>query len=319
MISLPFMILLGMAGFYLGWNIGANDGGNCIGTSIGAGLISFRRGAWLVACFALLGAVLQGSRVVGTVGRGVVSTELPALAILLSLLAGGIVVTLATAMSIPVSTSQAVVGGLVGAAWSMHAPVNAALVGGIALSWVLCPIVAMTLGAGGYLVIRTLLRRITVTLAVERVLGWMVLSSACYAAYSLGANNVGNAVGPLANLKTAPMSWLLLLGGSAIAAGVVSFGRRVAESIGKGIVPLDLPGAFAAQLGTGLAVHIYALIGIPVSTSHAVVGAVVGVGLLRGIRGVGRRKITTICVGWFATPSAACAISLVLCRVLMPA
>lgn len=317
MTELPLTILLGLAGFYLGWNIGANDGGNSIGTSIGAGLISFRRGAVLAAIFVVLGAVLQGERVVETVGRRVVSVELPTATIFLALISGGVIVSLASLLRIPVSTSQAVVGGLTGAGLSMGASVNLSVIGGIFLSWVLCPVVAMALSAGAYWVVRSLLRRVTSTPRVERILGVLVVASASYAAFSIGANNAGNAVGPLANLRAGTGFGLLLLGGVSIAAGVITFGRGVAEAIGKGIVPLDLPGALTVQTAAGLAVHLYSLLGMPVSTSHAIVGAVVGVGLLRGIRAVGRRKIAEICVGWVATPTVAGLIAYSLCRVFI--
>lgn len=317
MTGVSMILPLTLAAFYLGWNLGANDGANCIGTSIGAGLISFRRGALLVAVFVVLGAMLQGERVVGTVGRGVVQAELPALAVLFALLSGGVVVSLATLLKIPVSTSQAVVGGLVGAAWSIGASVNTSVVSGIFVSWLVCPAVAGVLGAAVYLMLRFLLRRVRWTSGLERVLGWGVLASGCYAAYSLGANNVANAVGPLGNLRAMSTPFLLVLGGGSIAVGVLTFGRGVAESVGKGIVPLDLAGALAAQTATGLAVHTYALVGIPVSTSHAVVGAVVGVGLVRGIRAVGKRKITEICVGWVATPAVSGGIAYALSRLLV--
>ncbi len=317
MISVPFLILLTLACFYLGWNIGANDGGNCIGTSIGAGLISFRRGAVLVAVCALLGAVLQGHRVVGTMGRGIISAELPPLALFLALVSGGAVVSLATFKGIPVSTSQAVVGGLVGAGISQGEQVEYSLVGNIALSWVVCPIVALVVAMGVYLLVRFILRRINITFRVERTLGLLVLLSACYAAYSLGANNVGNAVGPLGNSGSVPVILLLLLGGTAIGAGVLTYGSGVAEAIGKGIVPLDLSGALAAQVATGFSVHLYAMVGIPVSTSHAVVGAVVGIGLLRGIRAVGKRKIAEIGVGWIVTPTVSCAMCFLLCSIFV--
>ncbi len=317
MISLPILILLGVAGFYLGWNIGANDGGNCIGTSLGAGLVSFRRGALLVALFLVFGAMLQGERVVETVGRGIVSSELPPVAVFLALLAGGLVVSSATILRIPVSTSQSVVGGVIGAGLVMGASVNLGKVAAIFLSWILCPAVAMVLSAVGYLLMRRILQHVTWTPRIQRILSWLVLVSACYAAYSLGANNAGNIVGPIGNLRQIPMSLLLLLSAAAMATGVITFGRGVAEAIGKGIVPLDLVGAFVVQMSMGLAIHLYSAIGIPVSTSHTVVGAVIGVGLVRGMQAMGRRKIAEIGIGWLATPTAAALLCFLLCSVFI--
>ena len=317
MISLPVLILLGVAGFYLGWNIGANDGGNCIGTSLGAGLVSFRRGALLVALFLALGALLQGERVVETVGRGIVSAELPPMAVLLALLTGGLVVSAATVLRIPVSTSQSVVGGVIGAGLSMGGSVNLVEVGTIFVSWILCPVLAMLLSAVGYLLMRWILQHVTWTPRIQRMLSWLVLASACYAAYSLGANNAGNIVGPIGNLRQIPTFLLLLLSAAAMATGVVTYGRGVAEAIGKGIVPLDLVGAFVVQTSMGLAIHLYSTMGIPVSTSHTVVGAVIGVGLVRGIQAVGRRKIAEIGIGWVATPTVAALLCFLLSSVLV--
>jgi len=104
------LILLG-AGTYVGWNIGANDTANCIGTSVGCGLIRFKQAVVMVAIFATLGAVLQGDHVMKTIGKGIVKEDLDYIAIFVALLCSGFFVTLATFFKIPVSTSQAIVGG----------------------------------------------------------------------------------------------------------------------------------------------------------------------------------------------------------------
>jgi len=95
------LIVLFIAGAYVGWNIGANDAGNCIGTSVGAGLLNYRRAILLVSVFATLGGLLQGREVMMTMGKGIVTSELPNLAILTVLISGGLFVTLATLWSEP--------------------------------------------------------------------------------------------------------------------------------------------------------------------------------------------------------------------------
>jgi PiT family inorganic phosphate transporter len=95
------------AGAYVGWNIGANDTANCLGTSVGCGLISFRNAVILVAIFAILGALLQGQYVMKTIGKGIVTTDLSYLAVIIALICSGFFVTLATFYKIPTSTSQA--------------------------------------------------------------------------------------------------------------------------------------------------------------------------------------------------------------------
>ena len=135
-ILLPVIMIL--AGFFVGWNIGANDAANCIGTTVGARIISYRKAVAVMAIFVILGGVLQGHHVMKTVGKGIVISEasayeahnktgagpefwryfpdnrLPDKAILVALLSAGFFVSLATFSSIPVSTSQAIVGGVAG-------------------------------------------------------------------------------------------------------------------------------------------------------------------------------------------------------------
>ena len=132
------IVTLLVAAFYVGWNIGANDAANCIGTTVGAQIVSYRTAALLMSVFVILGGTLQGHHVMKTVGKGIVITaaavyeehnaapapddfrdffaddRLPDLAILVALLSAGFFVTLATFTSTPVSTSQAIVGGVAG-------------------------------------------------------------------------------------------------------------------------------------------------------------------------------------------------------------
>ncbi|MEA1871508.1 MAG: inorganic phosphate transporter, partial [Candidatus Bipolaricaulota bacterium] len=149
----------------------------------------------------------------------------------------------------------------------------------------------------------------------DRILKALLIASSCYIAFSLGANDVGNSVGPIANLGI-PFIWLALLGGVALALGALTFGRRVVETVGGGITPLDPLSAFAAQLSAALAVHFFSRLGIPVSTSQAVVGAIVGVGLVKGMRAVQGRRVVEIAGGWVATPLTAGLFSFGLYKVI---
>lgn len=302
----PHVWLLLVASAYVGWNIGANDTANCIGTSIGCGLISFRRAVLLVAVFAIAGAMLQGGHVMKTIGKGIVQEELDYTAILVALICSGFFVTLATFFRIPTSTSQSIVGGVLGVGLAVAAPVNAAKLTAIAGSWVLCPLLVMGLAFVLYHALRYLLNRLTASsLLIQNVLGWAALLSACYVAYSMGANNAGNAVGPVANLGVVSPTILLALGGLSMALGAMTYGKKVADTVGKKITPLDIPGAFVAQFASAFGMHLFSLLGIPVSTSSAIVGAVVGVGLVRGAKSISRQTILTIALGWVVTPTLA--------------
>ncbi len=298
-----------LAGFYVGWNIGANDAANCIGTAVGSGILKYRKSIILVAIFAMLGAYLQGHYVMGTIGKGIVATVLPSLAILVALLSAGFFVTLATFFKIPVSTSQAVVGGVLGVgigAFGFHSEyIQYEMLMKILLTWVLSPVLTMMLSLLLYTGLTYFLRRVKNVLLWNKILSMATILSACYLAYSLGANNVGNAVGPLLNMFPGRGQELSILGGIALAVGALTFGRRVTETVGKNITPLDITGAFSAQLIGGFGIHLFAMLGIPVSTSQAVVGAIIGVGLARGIKVISTRQIVQIVIGWIAAPTGA--------------
>ena len=336
-------IVLILAGFYVGWNIGANDAANCIGTTVGARIVSYRQAVGIMAIFVILGGVLQGHHVMKTVGKGIVISEassyesyndkeagaefkaffpdnrLPDKAILIALLSAGFFVTLATFSSIPVSTSQAIVGGVAGVGIGIVGLNASYFKLGVLLkifsAWVISPVLTMMLAFGFYLLLTRVLRKVT-SLMWSRALGISVVISAAYVSYSLGANDVGNAIGPLLSKYPDKGLWLALLGGIAMAVGAITFGARVTDTVGKSITPLDYSGALAAQLSAAFGVHVFSMMGIPVSTSQAVVGGVVGVGLTKGMRAVSVGKISTIFLGWVITPVCAAAFAAIAYRLV---
>ena len=296
--------LLIVTGFYVGWNIGANDTANCIGTSVGSGVISYRKMVYVVAFFSVLGALLQSHNVMTTIGEGVVHNPLNLTAVLTAMLSAGVFVTMATFFKVPVSTSQAIVGGVLGAGLSMGSGVNLAQVATIGEVWVISPPLTALMSFTLYHILAFFLRRVKMVTFWDKLLSYLVIISGAYMAFSLGANNVGNSVGPLTVLGI-NKTWLALLGGIALSIGVLTYGRNVTETIGKGITPLGPLSAVAAQTSAAMAVQFFSIIGIPVSTSQAVVGAIVGVGLVKGTSTVSLGKITEIAIGWVATPTVA--------------
>ena len=288
-----------------------------MGTSVGCGLISFRNAVILVAIFSILGALLQGQNVMNTIGRGIVKTDLSYLAVIVALMCSGFFVTLATFFRIPTSTSQAIVGGVVGIGLAVNAEINYSKFIVIAESWVICPLMVMALSFVLMHLLRLILRRFeTSSFRFQNALGWLAIGSACYVAFSMGANNAGNAVGPIANLGIIHPKILLLIGGISIAVGAATFGKKVADTVGKGITPLDIPGAFVAQVSSAFGMHLFALLGIPVSTTSAIVGAVVGVGLVKGMKAISKKTIMTILLGWLLTPTLAAVSAFLLYKLI---
>ncbi len=310
------IFLLG-AGAYVGWNIGANDTANCVGTTVGCGLLSYKRAVILVGVFVIAGALINGDHVMKTIGKGIISQQLDYLAIFVALLCSGFFVTLATFYRIPTSTSQAIVGGVLGIGLAMGAEIQYSKLIIIAESWILCPILVMGLAFGLYFLLTKFIRRLKIgALLLQNIFGWLAIMSACYVSYSMGANNAGNAVGPIANLGIVHPQILLAIGGVSIAIGAITYGKKVADTVGKGITPLDIPGAFIAQMSSAFGMHLFSLLGIPVSTSSAIVGAVVGVGLVRGAKSISKKTILTILAGWVLTPTLAATTAFLLYRCL---
>jgi phosphate/sulfate permease len=252
-----------------------------------------------------------------TISKGIVSTELDYLAVCVALISSGFFVTLATFYRIPTSTSQAMVGGVVGIGLAVGADVNFNKFILIAESWIICPVLVMILSYGFmHLVILILQKFQSRSLLFQHAFGWLAIASSCYVAYSMGANNAGNAVGPIANLDIFPPKLLLFIGGVSIAVGAITYGKKVADTVGKGITPLDIPAAFVAQICSAFGMHLFSLFGIPVSTSSAIMGAVVGVGLVKGARSISTKTIVTILVGWVLTPTLAGIFSFLLYKMI---
>ncbi|MBS3740010.1 anion permease [Candidatus Bipolaricaulota bacterium] len=309
------LVLLILVGVYVGWNIGANDTANCMGIPVGSGLITYRKMIFLVAIFVVLGALLQSHQVMETIGEGVARNPLNMKAVFVAMFSAGIFVSAATFLKIPVSTSQAIVGGVIGAAISMGSEVNLGQVLTIAEVWVLNPPLTALISFLLYHLLAFFLKRVKLVFLWDRLLSYLVIASGGYVAFSLGANTVGTSVGPLAALGI-DKTWLALMAGAAVSVGTLTYGKKVTKMVGEGITSLDPLSAVAAQLSAAGAVNFFAYIGIPVSTSQAIVGAVIGVGLVKGVKTVSAKKIMKIAVGWVASPTAAALFAFGLYKVL---
>ncbi|MDV2991566.1 MAG: hypothetical protein N4J56_001220 [Chroococcidiopsis sp. SAG 2025] len=148
---------------------------------------------------------------------------------------------------------------------------------------------------------------------VEKQLARFQLLSACFVAFAHGSNDVGNAIAPLAAIsyiiRTASVPvdgiaiplWILVLGGAGIVAGLAVWGKKVIATIGEGIIPLQPSGGFCAELATATTILLASRLGLPVSTSHALVGGVVGVGLVRNWKTIQFQTVRGIAAAWIIT------------------
>ena len=153
-----------------------------------------------------------------------------------------------------------------------------------------------------YYVLRALLARTCPTVFTQDpVIQIGLVVFGCYGAYSLGANNVANVATFLVIDGMSP-SHAVLAGGVSIALGVLTFSKGVMTTVGRGITPLDGFSAFIVVLAQAITVHFYALVGVPVSTSQAVVGAVIGIGLAKGMHIINPKVLLKVLGGWVITP-----------------
>lgn len=291
-----------LSSVYLGWSLGSNDAANIFGTAVTSRMLRFGTAAGLAAVFVLLGAVAQGQEGMRTVGAlssgGLESAGVASFA-------AAVTVTMMTALKLPVSASQAVVGGILGAG-VLRGEVRTSGLGKVVLCWVGTPVGAFLAAIVVFAVLSRLLNVLRLGLvAHDVVLRACLVVAGCYGAYALGANNVANVTGTLvaADVLT-PLSGVVI-GAASIALGILTFGRRVMGTVGKGIVRLDAFSSLVVVVAEALTVHVYAVIGVPVSTSHAIVGAVLGVGVLKRIEALRLRAVRGVLLGWIATPLVA--------------
>ncbi len=153
----------------------------------------------------------------------------------------------------------------------------------------------------------------TPLLLVEQQLAKYQLLSACFVAFAHGSNDVGNAIAPLAAIAyinrtgEVPLNginipiWILVLGGAGIVAGLAVWGKKVIATIGEGIIPLQPSGGFCAELATATTILLASRLGLPVSTSHALVGGVVGIGLVQNIKSIQFKTLQGIAGAWLIT------------------
>jgi len=390
-------------GFYMAWNIGANDVANSMASAVGAKAITIRQAIFIAGILNIVGAVFIGSHVTNTIRKGIVSTEIlsdPHTALigaLAALLAAALWVSFATWRSLPVSTTHSIVGAMIGfgIVAGGFSVINWVKLGGVVASWIISPVFSLAIG---YVMFKSIVKLILsrqdtfqralnlspvfiglavfivvlsflfktplgkglaigmplavlAGLVLALVVGWLgkkllqrfvkrddnngaesvfrriQIGTSCYVALAQGANDVANAIGPLAVIyflvKTGSVGakvpvpvFLLFFGGLGIACGIGMAGHRVMDTIGRKITTLTNTRGFSVDFAAATTVLVASKLGLPVSTTHAAVGGVMGVGLARGLEAVNFRIIFQIMLYWVLTVPAAAFTSMILYKVL---
>ncbi|GJM85419.1 hypothetical protein PR202_ga01865 [Eleusine coracana subsp. coracana] len=336
-------------GFYMAWNIGANDVANAMGTSVGSGALTLRQAVLTAAVLEFSGAFLMGSHVTSTMQKGILVASV--FQGKDSLLFAGLLSSLAAAGTWLQFVYSAPNPGQAAAA---AAPI-AVFTGVSAISFAALPLSkkfsvallqALSCGAIGAIIVSQVIRKQLGELLsseaekivstkkssvqhagllsevagptgaqlqiVYGVFGYMQVLSACFMSFAHGGNDVSNAIGPLAaalsilqgmssSAEIVIPTEVLLWGGFGIVAGLTICGYRVIATIGKKITELTPTRGFAAEFAAASVVLFATKLGLPVSATHTLVGAVMGVGFARGLNRVRAETVREIVASWMVT------------------
>jgi len=322
------------SGLFLGWSLGANDAANIFGTAVGSRMVKFATAALIGSVFVILGAVISGGGAAHTLGKlGAVNAMGGAFTVAF---AAAITVYWMTKARLPVSTSQAIVGAIIG--WNMFAGARTefSTMSKILLTWVLCPVLAAITAVMLYMGTRKVLRMASPhLLTLDSVTRLALLAAGAFGAYSLGANNIANVMGvfipsspfhdiSVGSLVLTGTQQLFLLGAVAIAVGIYTYSKRVMLTVGSGLMPLTPVAAWVVVMSHSIVLFLFSSEGlehflasnglptiplVPVSSSQAVVGAVIGIGLLKGGTQLDWKVAGRIATGWVTTPAIAALVS----------
>ena len=336
------VVIFLLGGLFLGWSLGANDAANVFGTAVGTRMVRFKTAAIVCSLFIILGAVISGSGTTETLGKLGAINALPGA--FAACVAAGLSVYIMTKFGLPVSTTQAIVGAIVG--WNLYtgSSTNIKVLLTILSTWILCPIIAALIAMLFFILTKKLLKKTTWhILRLDAYTRTALLIAGAFGAYSLGANNIANVMGvfvpiaPFADIQLGSFltfsskEQLFLLGGVAIAVGVFTYSKKVMFTVGNDLLKLSPVAAFIVVIAHSIVLFLFASQGIshflnsihlpaiplvPVSSSQAVVGAVIGIGILKGGKEVQWNIAGKITIGWFLLPVIAALISFVVLFVL---
>ncbi|MCD4829701.1 MAG: inorganic phosphate transporter [Candidatus Cloacimonetes bacterium] len=322
------------SGLFLAWSLGANNAANVFGPAVGTRMVPFRTAALITSLMVLVGAVAEGSGATRTLGElGAINTLPGAFTIGM---AAAITTALMTRSGLPVSTSQAIVGAIIGWNIFVGVPTNIDSLVKIVSTWVASPILAGVFAMLLYWIFRHVLEKIRIHILMQDALTrFAFIVVGAFGAYSLGANNIANAMGvfaavsPFHGLQIGAMSLsstqiLFAVGGVAIGVGVFTYSMKVMKTVGADLFRLSPVAGLIVVLAEALVLFLFGSMAlkqllvsnglpslplVPVSSSQAVVGAVLGIAVAKGGRNIQFRVLGRIGLAWLATPVLACVMA----------
>ncbi|MCX7875476.1 MAG: anion permease [Melioribacteraceae bacterium] len=327
----PLLWFFLSSGIFLGWSLGANHAVNVFGTAVVSKMVKFKTAAIVAGIFVIIGSVIGGSGTTKTI------TELGAV----NAIAGSFTVALAVAISVfamtkaklPVSTSQAVIGGIIG--WNLFtgSPTDLKSLYKILSSWVVSPLLAAAFGFILFKIVKHYLKKWKIhLLEIDSYTRAGLIIVGALASYSLGANNIANVMGMFVSapffdeinlfglIKISSVHQLYFLGGLSIAVGIFTYGSNVMETVGKDLYKISPITGLVVVFSEFLVLFLFTSqelesillkLGlptfplVPLSTTQAFIGAVIGVGLAKDPLSINFKVFGKIAIGWLVAPLSA--------------
>jgi inorganic phosphate transporter, PiT family len=317
------------SGLFLGWSLGANDASHIFGSAVGSKMVTFRTAAIIASIFFIIGAVMQGSGTSHTLGKlGSVNAIGGSFTLAL---AAAITIYMMTKFALPISTTQAIVGAIIGWNFFTGNPTDGKTLEKIVGAWIAGPVIGAAFAILLYMILKRFKKSSRIhLLRFESYIKTGLIIVGAFGAYSLGANNIANVMGvfvPAFNLQEIDLGiftlnssqQLFLLGGLAIALGIITYSKRVMHTIGNNIMELSSEAALVVVLAESLVLFIFSSTGlsifftriglppipmVPVSSSQVVVGCIIGIGLYRGARNINFKMLGEIGIAWIVSPVA---------------
>jgi len=319
--------------FLMAIALGGNDAATPTETAVGARVLSIRQAVALFAIFAALGAVTQGFMVMKTIGTGIVPS-INLLGAIIAVLSTFIWVMFCNFYGLEISVTHAIIGSILGygiAAYGIGG-IQWGLVQNVAISWLTSPLLA---ALGAFLLYKLIAIALAKYDGIRRGLPSLLKLALCYSAYAFGTNDIANSTGVYVTVAVmilgrppeySVMLLLAALGSLGIAVGGFLLGPKVIETVAFRITRLNPATGTAAEVANALVVHLFTVVpfallgyGMPISTSLASVGALVGVGLASyGSTGINRRTVAVLFSSWVATVLVTAVLTYVLYSILVP-
>ena len=331
---LSYLLFLS-SGLFLGWSLGANDSANIFGPAVGTKMVKFNTAAIIACIFIIIGSVVSGQNTAETLNTlGGVNTLPAAFAVSLS---AALAVRVMLKSGISVSISQTIVGGIIG--WNVYnnRPTDSETLINICSCWVMCPIISALIAVFLYWCTKRVLHHSKLhILWQDMVVRMGMIFTTALGGYAIGANNMADVVGVfvdscvfddirIGNLYTLSGTQVLfLIGAIAVSIGVFTYSQKVIKTVGKNVLKVSPAVGLIVILSQSLVLILFSsetlenflvsfnippLPAVPVSSTQAVIGALVGVGIAKGGKGVKWNIVLKLICGWITSPLMAFILS----------